>query len=113
MRYAIINNNVIENFVDWDGASPSTLPSGRTIALAQNVFANIGWFWNNGAPTDPNPPAPPVPFDFGNFDNLDKTLKAFALVVRDYTNALQAGTHTQKTINQVKADFLAKFNSLP
>lgn len=53
------------------------------------------------------------PPDLSNMDNMDKVLKAFALVVRDYTNALQAGTHTQKTINQLKADFLTKYNSLP
>ena len=54
-----------------------------------------------------------VLFDNSNFDNMDKTLKAFALVVRDYTNGLLAGTYTNKTVNQIKADFLTKYNSLP
>ena len=51
--------------------------------------------------------------DLSNFDNLDKVLKAVGLVVRDYTNALQAGTYTNKSIAQIKADFTAKYNSLP
>ena len=51
--------------------------------------------------------------DLSNLDNLDKALKALGLLLRDYTNALQAGTHTQKTVVQVKADFKAKYDTLP
>ena len=58
------------------------------------------------------PVPPPPPIDLSNIDNLEKTLKALALVMRDYTNALQAGTHTQKTIAQLKSDFAAKYNGL-
>jgi hypothetical protein len=42
-----------------------------------------------------------------------KTLKALALVMRAYCNALQAGTFTQKTVADVKADFLTAYRSLP
>jgi hypothetical protein len=64
---------------------------------------------NTPQPADPDP----VPIDYSNLDNLDRTLKAIGLLMRDYTNALQAGTHTQKTVAQMKADFAAKWNSLP
>lgn len=64
---------------------------------------------NTPTPADPDP----VPIDYSNLDNLEKTLKAIGLLMRDYTNALQAGTHTQKSIAQMKADFAVKWNSLP
>lgn len=57
--------------------------------------------------------APKPPTDYSNIDNLDKTLKSIGLLLRDYTNALQAGTHTQKSVAQLKADFATKWNSLP
>jgi len=56
-----------------------------------------------------NPPA----IDLSNIDNLEKTLKALALLMRDYCNALQAGTYTQKSVAQLKSDFAAKYASLP
>jgi hypothetical protein len=55
----------------------------------------------------------PKPIDFSNVDNLEKGLKAIALLFRNYTNALQAGTHTQKTIAQLRSDFKTIFDSLP
>ena len=58
------------------------------------------------------PHVAPVPFDYSNLDNLDRVLKALGLLLRDYTNALQAGTYTTKTINQLKADFASKYNAL-
>ena len=54
-----------------------------------------------------------TPIDLSDIDNLEKSFKAMALMMRDYTNALQAGTHTQKSIAQLKTDFAAKWNSLP
>ncbi len=58
------------------------------------------------------PPQPP-PIDLSNVDNLEKTFKALALLMRDYCNALQAGTYTQKTVPQLKADFKTRFDALP
>lgn len=55
----------------------------------------------------------PKPLDFGNVDNSEKTLKTLALLMRDYCNAIQAGAYTTKTVAQLKADFKAKFDSLP
>lgn|SRR5574341_1189279 len=54
-----------------------------------------------------------MPIDLSDLDNLPKAFKAFGLLLRDYTNALQAGTHQQKTVAQLKADFKAKWDSLP
>jgi hypothetical protein len=56
---------------------------------------------------------PPGPPDLSNIDNLDRAFRAMGLLLRDYTNALQAGTHTQKTIAQLKQDFAQKYNNLP
>jgi hypothetical protein len=57
--------------------------------------------------------APRTPIDLSNIDNLDKILKAVGLLMRDYCNSLNAGTYTNKTIAQLKADFAAKYGSLP
>jgi len=58
-----------------------------------------------------NVPQPPI--DLSDLDNLAKTLKAIGLLMRDYCNALQAGTYTQKSVAQLRADFAAKYASLP
>jgi len=61
----------------------------------------------------------PVPADLSNVDNLERTLKALALVLRDYCNALKAGTYTgtgaggTKTVPDLKADFAEKYGALP
>lgn len=104
MRYAIVFNNFVENIVEWDGVSPSTLLPGRSANLAQDIFVSVGWNWNNGVPTNPiPPPPPPPPFDFSNLDNLDKTLKAMGLVIANFTG---------KTPAQTKAAFLTAYQSL-
>jgi len=69
------------------------------------------WLAAGGVPQPADPD--PVPIDLSNLDNLEKGLKALGLLFRDYTNALQAGTHTQKTLAQLRADFTAKWNTLP
>ena len=58
-------------------------------------------------------PVPPPPPDLSNVDNLDKAFRALALLMRQYCNALQAGTYTQKTIAQMKADFKTIWDALP
>ena len=58
---------------------------------------------------DPPPPA----IDLSDMDNMDRILKAVGLLMRDYCNALNAGTYTNKSVAQLKADFAAKYNSLP
>lgn len=45
----------------------------------------------------------PTPIDYSNTDNLSRTLKAFGLVVADWTS------HTP---NQLKTAFKAKYDSL-
>jgi hypothetical protein len=61
----------------------------------------------------------PIPTDLSNVDNLDKTLKALALLMRDYCNALKAGTYIgtgvggAKTVPDLRADFASKYQSLP
>jgi hypothetical protein len=57
--------------------------------------------------------SPRAPIDLSNIDNLDKVLKSIGLLLRQYTNALQAGTHTQKTVAQLKSDFAQIYNNLP
>lgn len=74
--------------------------------------AFLKWQAEGGVPEPYVPSIPVPPIDLSNMDNLDKVLKAVGLLLRQYTNALQAGTHTQKTVAQLKADFAAIYNSL-
>jgi hypothetical protein len=53
-----------------------------------------------------------TPDDPANLDLMEKSLKALGLLMRDYCNQLQAGTYTNKTVNQLKADFKVKFDAL-
>jgi hypothetical protein len=55
----------------------------------------------------------PRPIDLSNIDNLDKTLKALALLTRQYANQLKAGTYVTKTVADTKADFTTIFQALP
>lgn len=48
-----------------------------------------------------------------NYDGMDKAIKAALLVVRAYCNGLKAGTYTNKTIADVKADFITAWKALP
>lgn len=57
--------------------------------------------------------APKPPPDISDIDNLDKTLKALALLTRQYANALKAGTYVAKTPADTRADFMAIFRALP
>lgn len=47
------------------------------------------------------------------FDRMDKTEKAILLLVRSYGNALVAGTYVNKTLAQLKADFVTAFKAVP
>ena len=59
------------------------------------------------------PVIPPQP-DPSDYDNVqDKHLKALALVMRSYCNALKAGTYTNKSVADLKADFKQAFDALP
>jgi hypothetical protein len=51
--------------------------------------------------------APKPPLDISDIDNLDKMLKALALLTRMYANQLKAGTYVTKTVADTKADFKA------
>ena len=62
MRYSIINTttNLVENVVEYLTA-PSNPPPGygsNYIAVADNTSA-VGWSYNGGVFTNPNPPGPP------------------------------------------------------
>lgn len=68
------------------------------------------WRWD-GAQHVAVAPAPAV--DPASMDNAEKALKVLALVMRDYCNALKAGAYTNKSIADMKADFAAKWATLP
>jgi hypothetical protein len=57
--------------------------------------------------------SPKPPLDISDIDNLDKVLKALALLTRQYSNALKAGTYQTKTVADVKADFMTVYRALP
>lgn len=43
MKYAIVNNGVVENFIVWDGISQWDVPPGCTlIPVPDGTFAEIG-----------------------------------------------------------------------
>jgi len=58
MNYAMVQNGVVVNIIDWDGTAPYTPPEGCELH-AWDGPVNIGWAWVDGAPVDPNPPPPP------------------------------------------------------
>jgi hypothetical protein len=60
MNYAMVQNGVIVNVVDWDGVTPYTQPEGCELHQWDGPM-NIGWLWVDGAPVDPNPPPLPEP----------------------------------------------------
>lgn len=88
-----------------------TFPDGRSESCSVKAQVYLDYVAAGGV-TDPADP-PPAPIDLSDINNMEKALKAFALMMRDYTNALQAGTHTQKTLAQFKADFKTKWDGLP
>lgn len=54
-----------------------------------------------------------TPLDISDIDNLDKTLKALALLTRQYANALKAGTYVAKTVADTRGDFMTLYRALP
>lgn len=50
--------------------------------------------------------------DLADIDNLDRALKALALLTRQYANGLKAGTFATKTIADVRSDFMALYRAL-
>lgn len=73
-------------------------------------FAKFQEYVAGGGQVDAADPPPPI--DLSNMDNMDRILKSVGLLMRDYCNALNAGTYTNKSVAQLKADFAAKYNSL-
>jgi hypothetical protein len=69
------------------------------------------WVSGGGITEAAEIPGPPI--DLSNIDNLDKVLKSLGLLLRQYTNSLQAGTHSQKTVAQLKSDFAQIYTNLP
>lgn len=69
--------------------------------------------YENGAVVKYVPPVEPAPIDQSDIDNIEKQMKALALVMRSYCNALNAGTYTNKSVAALKADFKQAFDSLP
>jgi hypothetical protein len=55
----------------------------------------------------------PKTADLSDVDNLDKVPKTFVLLLLQYANALQAGTHSQKSVAELKADFKTIYDTLP
>lgn len=64
---------------------------------------------NTPEPIDPDP----EPIDQSDLDNMEKSIKVLALLMRKYCNELRAGTYTDKTLTQLKADARAIWTSLP
>lgn len=99
MRYAVVNDqtDIIGNIKEWDGGPNWAPPSGCSARLLNGVVARIGWAWNGGTPINTDLT------DYSNTNNIDKTLKALALVMADWTG------HTPA---QLKAAFKARYDGL-
>jgi len=60
MRYAVINNGVVENIIAWDGSSSYTPTNGRTLVASDT--ASIGWGYNSSTGVFSAPlPVPQIP----------------------------------------------------
>jgi hypothetical protein len=60
MNYCVVQNGIVANVIDWDGATPYTPPEGCELHEWEGPV-NIGWAWVDDAPVDPTPPAPVDP----------------------------------------------------
>lgn len=47
------------------------------------------------------------------FEGMGKSTKAALLLMRSYCNALRAGTYTNKTLADLKTDFVAAYKVVP
>jgi hypothetical protein len=105
VRYLVIKGNIVRNVIEWDGVEPFTPPTDCITAVAPPLV-DIGWLWNGGSPTDPNPPpAPsPPPLDQSDIDNLQKATKVAVLVAAQWAG---------KTPAQAKALFKTIWDALP
>ena len=62
MRYALVNNGIVEEIVVWDGQSQWTPPDGSTLhELADTDAVNTGWLFDGTTFTNPDPTPPPPP----------------------------------------------------
>lgn len=58
MIYAVVQDAVVVNVIEWDGVTPYAPPEGCELHRCEET-PGIGWAWVDGAPVDPNPPPPP------------------------------------------------------
>jgi hypothetical protein len=59
MNYAIVENGVVTNVVDWDGITPWVPPAGSTaVIIPDGSYAGIGSSYSNGVFGEP--PQPPT-----------------------------------------------------
>lgn len=103
MSYKLTRSDVVQRIAD--GACIPNDPSNLDRVAYQKWLAA----GNTPQPADPAP----APIDISDIDNLDKALKALALLTRQYANALKAGTFVVKTVADVKSDFMTVYRALP
>lgn len=60
-QYAIVENGVVVNVVEWDGSTKWTPPSGQVVAIPAGMTGGIGDAYANGKFTSPAPSSPPAP----------------------------------------------------
>jgi hypothetical protein len=59
MTYAIVENGVVTNIVEWDGMTPWTPPAGSSaVAVQDGAYVGIGSTYANGVFGEP--PQPPA-----------------------------------------------------
>lgn len=47
--YAVVENGIVTNLVEWDGESEWTPPSGSTdVLVPTNTFVDLGYSYSNG-----------------------------------------------------------------
>jgi hypothetical protein len=56
MNYAMVQDGVIVNVIDWDGVTSYTPPEGCELHQWDSQMS-VGWAWVDGAPVEPPPPS--------------------------------------------------------
>ena len=147
IRTCVVNlsSNLVVNVIERGGSVPAncTEDSAPPPGHAWIVHASAGVGWSHAAGTLVPPAEPPQtpPIDLSNLDNLERTLKAEAMLLREYCNALKAevrglavllvqkglitnqeatgllayagsGVGNQKTVADLKTDFAERYNAL-
>lgn len=102
MRFKLLSGGAI---LRDDGVSIPRDPGNMDYA------AFLAWVAAGNVPDAADPARPPV--DLSDLDQINRQIRALALLLRTYTNQSRAGNTTPVTLAALKADFKQAFDALP